>query len=78
MTCFRRKDDLFQKEIFTHTAGNLMHFQDIGEIYQQEQDLEKATDYLERAADLFDSEGQSSQSNTIKQKVAEIAAQLEQ
>jgi len=55
-----------------------MHFQDIGEIYQQEQDLEKATDYLERAADLFDSEGQSSQSNTIKQKVAEIAAQLEQ
>jgi len=51
---------------------------DIGEIYQQEQDLEKATDYLERAADLFDSEGQSSQANTIKQKVAEIAAQLEQ
>lgn len=55
-----------------------MCFQDIGEIYQQEQDLEKATDYLERAADLFDSEGQSSQANTIKQKVAEIAAQLEQ
>ncbi|XBI00264.1 hypothetical protein VPH35_129365 [Triticum aestivum] len=51
---------------------------DIGEIYQQEQDLEKASDYLERAADLFDSEGQTSQSNTIKQKVAEIAAQLEQ
>jgi alpha-soluble NSF attachment protein len=51
---------------------------DIGEIYQQEQDLEKATDYLERAADLFDSEGQSSQSNSIKQKVAEISAQLEQ
>ncbi|XP_006659269.1 alpha-soluble NSF attachment protein 2 [Oryza brachyantha] len=51
---------------------------DIGEIYQQEQDLEKASDYLERAADLFDSEGQSSQSNSIKQKVAEIAAQLEQ
>lgn len=55
-----------------------VHFQDIGEIYQQEQDLEKASDYLERAADLFDSEGQTSQSNTIKQKVAEIAAQLEQ
>ncbi|TVU42368.1 hypothetical protein EJB05_08770 [Eragrostis curvula] len=51
---------------------------DIGEIYQQEQDLEKAIDYLERAADLFDSEGQTSQSNGIKQKVAEIAAQLEQ
>jgi len=68
----------FKKKYITHTAGNLMHFQDIGEIYQQEQDLEKATDYLERAADLFDSEGQSSQSNTIKQNVAEIAAQLEQ
>jgi alpha-soluble NSF attachment protein len=67
-------EDLFQQErdlIF-------VHFQDIGEIYQQEQDLEKASDYLERAADLFDSEGQTSQSNTIKQKVAEIAAQLEQ
>ncbi|GJN09791.1 hypothetical protein PR202_ga27827 [Eleusine coracana subsp. coracana] len=59
-------------------AVNLFLELDIGEIYQQEQDLEKATDYLERAADLFDSEGQSSQSNTIKQKVAEISAQLEQ
>jgi len=75
---FEKKDDLFQKEIFIYIGANLMYFQDIGEIYQQEQDLEKATDYLERAADLFDSEGQSSQANTIKQKVAEIAAQLEQ
>lgn len=71
MVCFIRK-------YITHIVANLMQFQDIGEIYQQEQDLEKATDYLERAADLFDSEGQSSQANTIKQKVAEIAAQLEQ
>jgi len=52
-------------------------FQDIGEIYQQEQDLENAAVYLNRAADLFDSEGQSSQANSITQKIAEIYAQLE-
>jgi hypothetical protein len=52
-------------------------FQDIGEIYQQEQDLENAAVYLSRAADLFDSEGQSSQANTMTQKIAEIYAQLE-
>ena len=52
-------------------------FQDIGEIYQQEQDLENAAVYLSRAADLFDSEGQSSQANSMTQKIAEIYAQLE-
>ncbi|TVU46318.1 hypothetical protein EJB05_05844, partial [Eragrostis curvula] len=49
----------------------------IGEIYQQEQDLENAAVYLNQAADLFDSEGQSPQANTMTQKIAEIYAQLE-
>ncbi|PAN46298.1 hypothetical protein PAHAL_9G175700 [Panicum hallii] len=59
------------------TATKSSHHQDIGEIYQQEQDLENAAVYLSRAADLFDSEGQSSQANTMTQKIAEIYAQLE-
>lgn len=79
MTCFKMKHHFFPFGICHADGGdNFMHLQDIGEIYHQEQDLEKASDYLEKSADLFDSEGQSSQSNSIKQKVAEIAAQLEQ
>ncbi|KAJ1257911.1 hypothetical protein BS78_10G032600 [Paspalum vaginatum] len=50
---------------------------DIGEIYQQEQDSENAAICLNRAADLFDSEGQSSQANSMTHKIAEIYAQLE-
>jgi hypothetical protein len=52
-------------------------FQDIGEIYQQEQDLEKAAVYLNRAADLFDGDGQSYQANKMTQKITEIYARLE-
>jgi tetratricopeptide (TPR) repeat protein len=37
---------------------------DIGDTYQQEQDLENAVVYLNQAADLFDSERQSSQANS--------------
>lgn len=51
---------------------------EIGEIYEQEQDLEKAMDYLERAADLFQSEEVTTSANQCKQKIAQFAAQLEQ
>ncbi|KAJ3698386.1 hypothetical protein LUZ61_002091 [Rhynchospora tenuis] len=51
---------------------------DLGEMYEQGQDLEKAMDFFERAADLFISEEVSSSANQCKQRVAQIAAQLEQ
>ncbi|WOL04528.1 alpha-soluble NSF attachment protein [Canna indica] len=51
---------------------------ELGEIYEQEQNLEKAMDYFERAADLFQSEEVTTSANQCKQKVAQFAAQLEQ
>ncbi|KAG1370088.1 alpha-soluble NSF attachment protein [Cocos nucifera] len=51
---------------------------ELGELYEQEQDLEKAIDYFERAADLFQSEEVTTSANQCKQKVAQFAAQLEQ
>ncbi|WOK96560.1 alpha-soluble NSF attachment protein [Canna indica] len=51
---------------------------ELGELYEQEQNLEKAVDYFERAADLFQSEEVTTSSNQCKQKVAQISAQLEQ
>ncbi|KAL0905053.1 hypothetical protein M5K25_027225 [Dendrobium thyrsiflorum] len=51
---------------------------EIGDIYEQEQNLEKSMDYFERAADLFLSEEVTTSVNQCKQKVAQFAAQLEQ
>lgn len=53
-------------------------FQELGDIYEQEQSLEKSMDYFERAADLFLSEEVTTSANQCKQKVAQFAAQLEQ
>lgn len=52
--------------------------QELGEIYEQEQSFDKAIDYFERAADLFQSEEVTTSANQCKQKVAQFAAQLEQ
>ncbi|KAH7664705.1 NSF attachment protein [Dioscorea alata] len=51
---------------------------ELGEIYEQEQSFDKAIDYFERAADLFQSEEVTTSANQCKQKVAQFAAQLEQ
>lgn len=52
--------------------------QELGELYEQEQNPEKAMDYFERAADLFQSEEVTTSANQCNQKVAQFAAQLEQ
>ncbi|XP_042377716.1 alpha-soluble NSF attachment protein-like [Zingiber officinale] len=51
---------------------------ELGELYEQEQHLEKAIEYFERAADLFQSEEVTTSANQCNQKVAQLAAQLEQ
>ncbi|CAL9076649.1 unnamed protein product [Musa textilis] len=51
---------------------------ELGELYEQEQNPEKAMDYFERAADLFQSEEVTTSANQCNQKVAQFAAQLEQ
>ncbi|XP_074562938.1 alpha-soluble NSF attachment protein 2-like, partial [Curcuma longa] len=51
---------------------------ELGELYEQEQNPEKAIEYFERAADLFQSEEVTTSANQCNQKVAQLAAQLEQ
>lgn len=51
---------------------------ELGELCEQDQHIEKAMDYFERAADLFLSEEVTTSANQCKQKVAQFAAQLEQ
>ncbi|KAJ3693329.1 hypothetical protein LUZ60_008809 [Juncus effusus] len=50
---------------------------DLGEMYEQDQKLEKSMEYFEKAADLFSTEDVSSSANQCKQRIAEISAQLE-
>lgn len=66
--CEKWKDD---------TLRNL-NLQEIAEMYEQEQNLEQAIAYYEKAVDLFQSEEVSTSANQCKQKVAQFAAQLEQ
>lgn len=47
-------------------------------MYEQEQDLEKAMDYFDKAVDLFISEDGTTSANQCRQRVAQIAAQLEE
>ncbi|KAK6156047.1 hypothetical protein DH2020_010295 [Rehmannia glutinosa] len=51
---------------------------EIAELYEQEQNLEQAIVYYEKAADLFQSEDVTTSANQCKQKIAQFAAQLEQ
>lgn len=52
--------------------------QEIAELYEQEQNLEQAIVYYEKAADLFQSEEVTTSANQCNQKIAQYAAQLEQ
>ncbi|XP_073119315.1 alpha-soluble NSF attachment protein-like [Henckelia pumila] len=51
---------------------------EIAELYEQQENLELAIVYYERAADLFQSEEVSTSANQCRQKIAEFSAQLEQ
>lgn len=52
--------------------------QEIGELYELEQNIEKAILYFDRAADYFEDQAASSLANQCKDKVAQFSAQLEQ
>ncbi|XP_022146873.1 alpha-soluble NSF attachment protein 2-like [Momordica charantia] len=54
------------------------YYKEIAELYENEQDVERAIDYFEKAADLFQNEEVTTSANQCKQKVAQFAAQLEQ
>lgn len=56
----------------------LDHMQEIAESYEQEQNLEQAIAYYDKAADLFQGEEVTTSANQCKQKIAQFSAQLEQ
>lgn len=52
--------------------------QEIADIYEKEEGIEKAMIYYDKAADLYIGEGVESTANQCKLKVAQYAAQLQQ
>ncbi|KAM7506719.1 hypothetical protein LguiA_017172 [Lonicera macranthoides] len=53
------------------------YYKEIAEICEQDQNLEQAIYYYEKAADLFQSEDVTTSANQCRQKIAQFAAQLE-
>ncbi|XP_076889502.1 alpha-soluble NSF attachment protein-like isoform X1 [Bidens hawaiensis] len=51
---------------------------EIAELYEQEQNLEKAMVYFDKAADLYQGEEVNSHANQCRLKIAQYAAELEQ
>ncbi|BBG98103.1 alpha-soluble NSF attachment protein 2 [Prunus dulcis] len=54
------------------------YYKEIAELYESEQNIEKAIEFFERAADFFQNEEVTTSANQCKQKVAQFAAQIEQ
>lgn len=52
--------------------------QEIAELYEQEQNFEKAMAYYDKAADLFQGEEVTSSANQCRLKLAQFAAELQQ
>jgi len=52
--------------------------QEIAEMCESEQNIEKALVYFEKSADFYESEEVTTSANQCKQKVAQFSAQLEQ
>lgn len=51
--------------------------QEMGELYETDQNIEKTIEYYEKAAEFFEGEEVTTSANQCKQKVAQFAAQLE-
>ncbi|KAK9154063.1 hypothetical protein Sjap_001543 [Stephania japonica] len=61
-----------------NSLDQLLCVQDIGELFEQEQNLEQAIVFLERSSDLFQGEEVNTSANQCRLKVAQFSAQLEQ
>lgn len=60
------------------TWADIFHVQEIGELYELDQNLEQAIVFFEQAADFFQSEEVTSSANQCRQKIAQFSAQMEQ
>ncbi len=52
--------------------------QEIGEIFEKQENAERAMEYFDKAAELFSGEEVNSSGTQCKLKVAQFAAQLQQ
>lgn len=69
---------LLQERNMCQSDKRSIWFQEIADIYEKEEDMEKAMLYYDKAADLYSGEGVESTGNQCKLKVAQYAASLEQ
>ncbi|KAJ4970545.1 hypothetical protein NE237_003644 [Protea cynaroides] len=76
ISCLTKAVTLFKEIGRLNIAAR--HCKEIGELYEQEQDLEQSIFFYEQAADLFESEESTTSANQCKQKIAQFAAQMEQ
>lgn len=74
IACLDQAVNIFLEIGRLNMAGR--YCKEIGELYEQEQNIEQAIVYFERSAELFLSEDGTTSANQCKQKVAHFSAQL--
>ncbi|KAK1377904.1 Alpha-soluble NSF attachment protein [Heracleum sosnowskyi] len=75
ITCLEQAVNLFME--IGRLNMSARYYKEIAELCEQEQNLEQAMNFYDKAADLFQSEDVSSSANQCKQKIAQFAAELE-
>lgn len=75
ISCLEQAVNLFME--IGRLSMSARYFKEIAEVCEQEQNLEQAMHYYDKAADLFQSEEVTSSANQCKQKIAQFAGQLE-
>lgn len=74
ITCLDKAVDMFLQINRVHMAAK--YCKEIGELYEQQQQLDKGLVYFERAADLFGDDDAATSKILCKQKFAQFSAQL--
>ncbi|CAH1446693.1 unnamed protein product [Lactuca virosa] len=76
VACLEQALNLFME--IGRLSMSARYAKEIAESYEQEQNLEQAIAYYDKAADLFQGEEVTTSANQCKQKIAQFSAQLEQ
>ncbi|KAI3787278.1 hypothetical protein L1987_41637 [Smallanthus sonchifolius] len=76
ISCLDQALDLFME--IGRLGMSAKYCKEIAELYEQEQNLEKAMVYYDKAVDLYQGEEVNSSANQCRLKIAQYAAELEQ
>ncbi|KAI3819980.1 hypothetical protein L1987_13835 [Smallanthus sonchifolius] len=76
IACLEQALNLFMEIGTSSVYLYAIHCKEIGELYEQEQNLEQAITYYDKAADYFEYEEATISANQCKQKIAQFSAQL--